>query len=84
MSFVAENTKKCSHSLTLPDLSDSTVHLVFFSESSDQNMMTKNQVLLSFKKFIYKHPAASPSENFENFWRYKCSFKIEKTILYSL
>ena len=33
-------------------------------------MMIKNQVLLSFKQFIYKHQADSPSVNFENCWRY--------------
>ena len=45
--------RKCSPSLTLPDLTVSMVHLGFFSEPSDQNMLIKNQVLLSFKQFIY-------------------------------
>ena len=45
--------------------------------------MIKNQVLLSFKQFIYKHRADSPSANFENFLRYlmliqKIEFKIAK------
>ena len=68
--FVADNTKKCSPSLTLPDITVSMVHLCFFSEPSDQNMTIKNQALLSFKQFIYKHRADSPSVNFENFLRY--------------
>ena len=67
--------RKCSPSLTLPDISVSTIHLGFFSEPFDQNMMIKNQVLLPFKQFIYKHRADNPSANFENFWRY---FKIAK------
>ena len=62
--------RKCSPSLTLPDISVSTIYLGFFSEPSDQNMIITNQVLLSFKQFIYKHQAESPSANFENFWRY--------------
>ena len=75
--------RKCSPSLTLPDITVSMVHLGFFSEPSDQNMMIKNQVLLSFKQFIYKHRADSPSVNFENFLRYlmliqKIEFKIAK------
>ena len=61
--------RKCSPFLTLPDVSLQSIW-VFFSEPSDQNMMIKNQVLLSFKQFIYKHRADSPSVNFENFWRY--------------
>ena len=45
--------------------------------------MIKNQGLLSFKQFIYKHPADSSSVNFENFLRYlmliqKIEFKIAK------
>ena len=45
--------------------------------------MIKNQVLLSFKQFIYKHRAVRPSVNFENFLRYlmliqKIEFKIAK------
>ena len=76
--------RKCSPSLALPNVNVSTVHLGVFSEPSDQNMMTKNQVLLSFKQFIYKHWADSQSVNFENFWRYlmliqKIEFMIAKT-----
>ena len=47
-------------------------------------MMIKNQVLLSFKQFIYKYRADRPSVNFENFLRYlimliqKIEFKIAK------
>ena len=59
--------RKCSPFLTLPDITVSTLHLGFFSEPPDQNMMIKNQVLLSFKQFIYKHWADRPSVNFENF-----------------
>ena len=75
--------RKCSPFLTLPDITVSTVHLGFFSEPPDQNMMIKNQVLLSFKQFIYKHRADRPSVNFENFLRYlmlihKIEFKIAK------
>ena len=62
--------RKCSPSLTLPDITVSMVHLGFFSEPSDQNTMIKNQVLLSFKQFIYKHRADSPNVNFEKFLRY--------------
>ena len=62
--------RKCSPSLTLPDITVATVHLGFFSEPSDQHMMIKNQVLLSFKQFIYKHQADNPNVNFENFLRY--------------
>ena len=45
--------------------------------------MIKNQVLLLFKQFIYKHRADSPSVNFENFLGYlmlikKIEFKIAK------
>ena len=45
--------------------------------------MIKNQVLLSFKQFICKHWADSPSVNFENFLRHKMliqkiEFKIAK------
>ena len=77
---MADNTKK---SLTLPDITVSTVYLGFFSEPSDQNMIIKIQVLLSFKQFIYKHRADSLSVNFENFLRYlmliqKIEFKIAK------
>ena len=75
--------RKCSPSLTLPDRTVSMVHLGFFSEPSDQNIVIKNQVLLSFKQFIYKHRADSPSVNFENFLRYSTliqtiEFKIAK------
>ena len=59
--------RKCSPFLTLPDITVSTVHSGFFSEPPDQNMMIKNQVLLSFKQFIYKHRADRPRVNFENF-----------------
>ena len=43
--------------------------------------MIKNQVLLSFKQFIYKHLVDRPGVNFENFLRYlmliqKIEFKI--------
>ena len=41
--------RKCSPSLTLPDITVSTVLLDFFSEPSDQNMMIKKQVFLSSK-----------------------------------
>ena len=46
-------------------------------------MMSKNQVLLSFKQSIYKHRADKPRVNFENFLRYlmllqKIEFKIAK------
>ena len=46
-------------------------------------MMTKNQVLSSFKPFIYKYRVDRPSVNFENFLRYlmliqKVEFKIAK------
>ena len=46
-------------------------------------MMIKNQVLLSFKQFIYKHRVDRPCVNFENFLRYlmliqKIEFKIAK------
>ena len=61
---------KCNPSLTLSDISVSAVHLGFFSEPSDENMMIRNQVFLSFKQFVYKHRADSPSANFKNFWRY--------------
>ena len=75
--------RKCSPFLTLPDITVSTVHLGFFSEPPDQNMMIKNQVLLSFKQFICKHRADRPSVNCENFLRYlmliqKIEFKIAK------
>ena len=75
--------RKCSPFLTLPDITVSTVHLGFFSEPPDQNMMIKNQVLLSFKQFIYKHRADRPSVNCENVLRYlmliqKIEFKIAK------
>ena len=56
--------RKCSPSLTVPDISVSTVLLGFFSEPSDQNIMIKNQVLLSCKQFIYKHRADSPKCKF--------------------
>ena len=67
--FVRTIQRKCSLSLTLPDITVSKVHLGFFSEPSDQNMI-KYQVLLSFKQFIYKNRADSPSVNFENVLRY--------------
>ena len=75
--------RKCSPFLTLPNISVFTVHLGFFSEPPDQNMITKNQVLLSFKQFMYKHWADRPSVNFENFLRYlmliqKIEYKIAK------
>ena len=75
--------RKCSSSLTLPDITVSMVHLGFFSEPSDQNMIIKNQVLLSFKQFIYEHRADSASVSFENFLRYlmliqKIEFKTAK------
>ena len=81
--------RKRSRSLTLPDINVSTVHLGFFSEPSDQNMIIKNQALLSFKQFIYTYRADSPSVNFENFLRYlmliqKIEFKIARKTRSSL
>ena len=80
---MANIQRKCSPFLTLPDITVSTVHLGFFSEPPDQNMMIKNQVLLSFKQFIYKHRVDRSSVNFQNFLRYlmliqKIEFKIAK------
>ena len=60
--------------LNLPNLNDLNAHLGFLTEGSG-SMRLHNQILLSYKQFVYKH------RNITEFWKHlKTIYKIELEI----
>ena len=55
--------------LNLPNLNDQNTHLGFLTEGSG-SMHLHNQILLSYKQFLYEHRKIKQSINITEFWKY--------------
>ena len=55
--------------LNLPNLNDSNAHLGFLTERSG-SMHLHNQILLSYKQFLYEHRKIKQSVIITGFWKY--------------
>ena len=66
--------------LNLPNLNDLNAHLGFLTEGSG-SMRLHNQILLSYKQFVYEHRKIKHSINITEFWKHlKTVYKIELEI----
>ena len=66
--------------LNLPNLNDLNAHLGFLTEGSG-SMCLNNQILLSYKQFVYEHRKIKHSINITEFWKHlKTVYKIELEI----
>ena len=66
--------------LTLPNLNDHDVHLGFLTEGSG-SLHLHNQILLSYKQFLYEHRKIKQGINITEFWKHlKMVYKIELEI----
>ena len=66
--------------LNLPNLNDLNAHLGFLTEGSG-SMHLHNQILLSYKQFVYEHRKIKHSINITEFWKHlKTVYKIELEI----
>ena len=71
------NSKKVKVVLNLPNANDQNVHLGFLTEGSGI-MHLHNQILLSYKQFLYEHRKIKQSIITTEFWKYlKMVYKIE-------
>ena len=66
--------------LNLPNLNDLNAHLGFLTEGSG-SMRLHNQILLSYKQFVYEHQKIKHSINITEFWKHlKTVYKIKLEI----
>ena len=66
--------------LNLPNLNDHNAHLGFLTEGSG-TMHLHNQILLSYKHFLYEHRKIKQSRIVTEFWKdLKMVYKIELEI----
>ena len=59
--------------LNLPNVNDHNAHLGFLTEGSG-SMHLHNQILLSYKQFLYEHRKIKQSINITEFGKYLTTF----------